>query len=280
MDKLQKFTAALEVRWDQFKADVLNDFAASVREEKSFFDGVVEIPKPVGGIGLANAAPFSLWANGKAERYNQTEPHNGHDNIGGHEVERKSDSIVQMRAANIDGISVLITDWSNATLEDVPVDWMPEPNQIYFCNGKSWINTGGAGMAYLKEKFGRFFPTERLAKMYLESLRREVEKGAAFDEELHASAETFINRGKEAHGIEELLSTLDDLLKEALDAGKISIPNLVEIRSKAFKKPKEVRERIEYLRALLNKPSDRSPDAWKNADYNTIRDNQLPIPNS
>ena len=52
MNNLQRFTAALDARLGQLRIDVLNDFAASTREEeKSFFDGVSSaIPYPIAGI--------------------------------------------------------------------------------------------------------------------------------------------------------------------------------------------------------------------------------------
>jgi len=239
MDNLQKFTTALDVRLGQLRIDVLNDFAASIKEEeKSFFDSVPDgIPFPKGGIGLAHENQYQLseseWQelvvsaerSVKIEMPKSEEWNIGHDNIGGH----------------------------------------------------------------------------------------EVEKGAAFDEELHASAETFINRVKEAQGEDRSIPDFEKIAMgpifesdidafseylESLDIGRykgwaykemtglfrhtrisplyfLSWNGVVTFANKEF-----------YLLAqreivpFNSKKTDRSPDAYKTADYNTIRDKQLPIPNS
>lgn len=76
----------------------------------------------------------------------------GHDNITGHEVK----------------------DWTNATLDDVPVDWMPEDGQKYWVVRGSKLDgpymRNGEWIIGIKSPM-RLFPTERLCQMYLDSLK-------------------------------------------------------------------------------------------------------------
>lgn len=76
-----------------------------------------------------------------------------HDNISGHELTK---------------------DWSTATLEDVPVDWMPKDGQKYWVVRGSKLDgpymRNGEWIIGIKSPM-RLFPTERLCQMYLDSLK-------------------------------------------------------------------------------------------------------------
>jgi hypothetical protein len=79
----------------------------------------------------------------------------------------------------------LLKDWSTASLEDVPKDWMPDKNELtwYISKGNSVDSTkrvtcfrntlSSYGLVYFREGNGRLFPTERIAKLYLESLQEK-----------------------------------------------------------------------------------------------------------
>jgi hypothetical protein len=64
-------------------------------------------------------------------------------------------------------------DWSNTTLEDVPVDWMPKKGETAWAivDGEAVILHHNKPIWADGYKVSRSLPTERLAKMYLESLQ-------------------------------------------------------------------------------------------------------------
>jgi hypothetical protein len=71
-------------------------------------------------------------------------------------------------------------DWSTATLDDVPVDWLAIGlKNCYVCKDREVIKLGPKtewwrdDLEAIRNEYGRMFPTKRLAEMYLETLRWE-----------------------------------------------------------------------------------------------------------
>jgi hypothetical protein len=67
-------------------------------------------------------------------------------------------------------------DWSNATLADVPVDWLPQIGQEYWNYYKPSRTVNGPFIGHpirnLDQNDWRCFPTKELAQMYVESIRK------------------------------------------------------------------------------------------------------------
>jgi uncharacterized C2H2 Zn-finger protein len=66
------------------------------------------------------------------------------------------------------GMAPVHIDWSTATLDDVPVDWMPIAEGMDYWDEYAQKKPFYMGVPIL----GRMFPNERLAKRYIESINK------------------------------------------------------------------------------------------------------------